>query len=181
MVSSALMASFEDWSWRQWQNRVVAQGQGGCATLSNDGSVSAQSSTDENVRGIKRAPRQRQRSARSHCADHRAAFPPNTHTRSALAQHGPNVAPQAWDVKPAPKAVQLTRAPSMPSSAATGLSCKTMSLSGRPGSAQVVLKLDEGNASETAGAGLAQDSAGGDEQISDDSPAAAGARGSAPG
>jgi hypothetical protein len=53
------MASFEDWSWRQWQNGVAAQGQGSCALLSHDGSVSAQSSTDENVRGIMRALRQR--------------------------------------------------------------------------------------------------------------------------
>ena len=55
-----------------------------------------------------------------------------------------------------------------------------MPLSGRPGSAQVAVKLNEENASETAGAGPAQDSAGGEEQVADDSPAAAGARGSAP-
>ena len=48
-------------------------------------------------------------------------------------------------------------------------------------SKSIKAKLDEENACETAGAGLAQDSAGGDEQISDDGPAAAGARGSAPG
>ena len=120
------------------------------------------------------------RRARSHCADHHTASPQHTHTRFALAQHGPNVALQAWDVKPAPKAVQLTRA-SVPSSSASGLSCKTMPLSGRPGSAQVAVKLDEENACETAGAGLAQDSAGGMEQVADDGPAAAGARGSAPG